>query len=553
MENFSLSVYSYPPAIVAFSVLGLGVFILLQNPSSAINRSFAWILLSVFIWLFGFAALYSFKGDISEAVIISKILYIGVIFIPVTFFHFVHRVLRINDADGPIRLHYFTGILFTLSMWFSGTYFMGTYQCYWGFQNRSGPLNALYLAYFIGTYIYCFALLHKFIHNPETTPEERNRYRYIFLSFAIAVTGSIDWLPTYGFNFYPFGFLFIIVFATTTSFAIVKHRLFDIDVIIKRSFIYSLLIFFLTLISLSVILVSEYLFRSYFGYQSVLTALLTSSFVAILFNPIRSRIQKFIDRFFYKADPEKILEENQKLLEEIQKNEKMKSVATLAAGMAHEIKNPLTSIKTFAEYLPERYEDPEFRDKFKRIVVDEVDRVNNIVKQLLEFAKPQEPEFKRVSIHGLLDETIELLNSNLLSHRIQVIRNYAQDQSINADKAQLKQAFLNLFLNSIQAMPVGGTLTVTTSLTPDSPTSPTGGRLLTTITDTGEGIPEEDLKRVFDPFFTTREDGTGLGLSIVHGIITKHGGKLEIKSRPGEGTTVSVILKSQNLSKGVSP
>ena len=256
-----------------------------------------------------------------------------------------------------------------------------------------------------------------------------------------------------------------------------------------------------------------------------------------MFNPFRNVLTRFLDRKFFGKSIADLSVENDQMKAELEKQDQMKAVATLAAGMAHEIKNPLTSIKTFAEYLPEKYEDAEFRDRFKRIVVDEVDRVNNIVKQLLEFAKPREPELSRVSINTVLDETIELLNSNLLSHSIRVVKNYTQDQKISADKSQLKQAFLNLFLNSIQAMPDGGTLTICTSLTTDY-------RLLTTISDTGEGIPAADLKRVFDPFFTTREDGTGLGLSIVHGIITQHAGKLEIKSRLKEGTTVSVILKS---------
>jgi signal transduction histidine kinase len=227
-----------------------------------------------------------------------------------------------------------------------------------------------------------------------------------------------------------------------------------------------------------------------------------------------------------------------KLEDEILKQDRLKAVATLAAGMAHEIKNPLTSIRTFAEYLPEKYADPEFRGKFKKIVVDEVDRVNSIVQQLLEFSKPKEPELKPVSIVDILDDTLGLITSKLLDHKIALSREYQASPQILADRNQLKQAFLNLFLNSIQAMPGGGTLTVKTTLTGNN-------RLLVAISDTGTGIPKESLPHIFDPFYTTKESGTGLGLSIVHGIVLKHKGKIRVESGSG-GTTISVALKSQS-------
>ena len=122
-----------------------------------------------------------------------------------------------------------------------------------------------------------------------------------------------------------------------------------------------------------------------------------------------------------------------------------------------------------------------------------------------------------------------------MKNKIEVIKDYKVDSSPLVDKNQLRQAFLNIFLNSIHAMPNGGVLTISTSQTADN-------RSLVSIKDTGSGIPKENLPHVFDPFYSTKEEGTGLGLSIVHGIITKHGGKIKVESEEKRGTTISVIL-----------
>ncbi len=525
------------------------------------------------MWLFGFSVLYSLRDE-SMAKITYRFLYTGVTLIPIIFFHFIHRFLYIKNCNKKILVQYIIGGVFLLGLYLTNDFLVGLQRFYWGYQTKAGFLNHIFLIYFFSIFIYCFTLLRRFINDPLTNPIEKNRIRYIFWAFVIALTASSDWLPVYGIEFYPLGFIFMTFFVLITSYAILKHQLFDIDIFIKRSFVYSFLISIITFIYISIILISEHVFRSYLGYRSIFIAIAASFFITIIFNPLRTRIQKFIDKYFYKMDPEKIMEENVKLMDVVQKQDQMKAVATLAAGMAHEIKNPLTSIKTFAEYLPEKYDDPGFREKFSRIVVDEVDRVNNIVKQLLEFSKPKELELKKEPIVPILDDTLNLLNSNLLKNKIEIVKHYKDNPIISVDKNQLKQAFLNLFLNAIQAMPNGGVLTVTTQtshpersknviptelnrktrewrdLALDSSTRPIGlprndnlnGDLVITISDTGYGIPKDQIPHIFDPFYTTKEDGTGLGLSIVHAIITKHGGKIEVKSAIDKGTLFNIRM-----------
>ena len=213
----------------------------------------------------------------------------------------------------------------------------------------------------------------------------------------------------------------------------------------------------------------------------------------------------------------------------------------LAAGMAHEIKNPLTSIKTFTEYLPHKYDDPAFREKFTRIVTQEVGKITSLVQRLLDFAKPAPPHLQPTHVSQLLEETLEFLSSDCLKQRIQIERAYGSDgATIQADHQQLRQVFLNLLLNSLEAMDGnGGTLSVSTTKQ--------DARLAVTITDTGPGIPNEHLPRLFDPFFTTKPTGTGLGLSIVHRLVTEHRGTITFDSplRHGTRCTLTFPLSSR--------
>lgn len=222
--------------------------------------------------------------------------------------------------------------------------------------------------------------------------------------------------------------------------------------------------------------------------------------------------------------------------ERLVQQERMAAAGEFATGMAHEIKNPLASIKTFAEYLPERYQDPAFRDKFFRIVQSEIDRINTIVRELLDFAKPAPLQLKPTSLSTLLDETLTLLSNHCFKQGVAVVRQFEENGSlIQADQKQLKQVFLNLILNSLEAMPSGGRLQA--QVTQEHPET-----LLVRIADTGCGIQEQSQAKIFDPFFTTKERGMGLGLAIVKGIIERHSGRIAIRSHPGRGTTVELSL-----------
>ena len=221
---------------------------------------------------------------------------------------------------------------------------------------------------------------------------------------------------------------------------------------------------------------------------------------------------------------------------QVRRTDRLASLGTLAAGMAHEIKNPLVSIKTFTQLLPERFDDADFRETFTSLMSEEVKRIDSIVNQLLRFSRPAKPVLSVLSLHELLTHTLKLLQQQMRPKNIELVTSFtATPDRINADGDQFSQALINFILNAIESMKQGGTLTVTSSR------SPAAG-IQITIQDTGEGISAENLPHIFDPFFTTKDQGTGLGLSVAHGIILEHGGSIDVTSEPGRGTTFTITL-----------
>lgn len=236
---------------------------------------------------------------------------------------------------------------------------------------------------------------------------------------------------------------------------------------------------------------------------------------------------------------------------QIRRSDRLASLGTLSAGMAHEIKNPLVSIKTFAQLLPERYHESDFRETFSGLIVHEIDRIDSLVNQLLRFARPAKPLLRPMHVHEILEKTLRLVQHRLYQKEIKVTRKWnAPVDTIRADGDQMEQVFLNFFLNAMDAMKRGGELVVSTEtrsgeslvthLLPEDEEK--GEALRISIRDSGEGIKKEDIARVFDPFFTTKDFGTGLGLSVVHGIIEEHGGQIEVESELQKGTSFHILL-----------
>jgi PAS domain S-box-containing protein len=234
------------------------------------------------------------------------------------------------------------------------------------------------------------------------------------------------------------------------------------------------------------------------------------------------------------------LSERKELEDKIRRADKLTALATMAAGMAHEIKNPLSSMKVFSQLLPKKIDDPEFRRKLQEILPREIDRIDQIVEGLLGFARASTPLFEKKNIKEVLEDNLRYFAEKAKNTGVKIKKDYAELPEIEVDPAQISQVFSNLILNALQAMPEGGELLA--KVFPGKKSGEVLQDIKIQVSDSGGGIPPERLKKLFDPFFTTKYGGTGLGLTIAHSIVNGHRGFIDVESKVGQGTTFTVTL-----------
>ncbi len=248
--------------------------------------------------------------------------------------------------------------------------------------------------------------------------------------------------------------------------------------------------------------------------------------------------------------------ENARLNEELRRSEdiirradRLSALGTLAAGIAHEIRNPLVSIQTFFQLAPQRLDDQEFLTEFLNLTSGEVRRITDLISELLSFARSPNPVTTDVDLNALVDSAARLVAPQLKSGQIEIVRHLSPDlPPTRADRDQLKQVFLNILLNAVQAMDGGGEVRLT------SRTTQLQGEVycVLEISDTGRGMPPEIIEEIFNPFFTTKDKGTGLGLAISNQVVAEHGGFISVESQVDKGTTFRIHLPS-TLHVGASP
>ncbi len=234
--------------------------------------------------------------------------------------------------------------------------------------------------------------------------------------------------------------------------------------------------------------------------------------------------------------------EIKKIHSQLFRSEKLASLGKLAAGVAHEINNPLTGILTNSSLLLEDLSETDPKREDVEVIVKETIRCREIVKRLLDFAKQIAPQKKLTNINTLIENIILLVRNQTSFRNIKIEKNLSSDiPDIMIDPDQVQQVFINIILNASEAMTRGGELTI------DSKMDSNGNSIVVSIKDTGPGIPEHLHEKIFDPFFTTKEQGTGLGLSISYGIIEQHGGTINLETEIAKGTTFTIQLPIDSL------
>lgn len=223
------------------------------------------------------------------------------------------------------------------------------------------------------------------------------------------------------------------------------------------------------------------------------------------------------------------------IMNQMQRNEKLASVGQLATGIAHEIRNPLAIIKMIEQTMKSELKDNKDAIQELSIIDEEIERANRVIKSLMEFGKPSKNEKRISSLNDIIEDVFIIINKYVSQHKIKVRFHKGDIPYSKFDKEQLKQVFVNLIFNAVDAMPHGGEINISTEIVSDN-------WIKVIFQDTGIGIEENNLKNIFNPFFTTKEEGTGLGLPIVHRIIEDHEGIIKASSTVGKGTQFEMLF-----------
>ncbi|GAB6180650.1 hypothetical protein JCM14036_19690 [Desulfotomaculum defluvii] len=237
------------------------------------------------------------------------------------------------------------------------------------------------------------------------------------------------------------------------------------------------------------------------------------------------------------------LKEKKRLQDELMRSERLVALGRLVTGVAHELRNPLGIVRATVQVMEGEYKNLEGIKDYTKVICEQIDRGNKVVQELLDFGKPSKPIVSPTDLNWLLESILTFTHPILRQNNIKLIKEFTEPlPKANIDSDRIKQVFVNLILNAIQAMPNGGSLKIKTFAEKDY--------AKVQFTDTGTGIIDKDLPRIFDPFYTTKEDGAGLGLSISHQIVRMHNGIIRVSDTSPTGTTFDVSLPQSNLQEG---
>jgi signal transduction histidine kinase len=671
-----------------------GTLVYLRNRSSTVK---IWMILnfSVSLWIWSlFARELSFEK--TTALFFIRLCYVGAILAPPLFFHFVCSLIK--QVKNKLILTVYLTSLFFLCFDFTPLFIKDVKPILsFRYYGVPGPVFPFWLIFFITVGGYGHHLLIKCFK--QSQGQVRNQIRYLLFATMIGfLGGGTTFLPNFNIEVFPFGVYLISIYVVITSYAIVKHRLMDINIVLKKGTTYVLLMLFLFVPSSLLIILGQRFFYKEINYPFFFFIFSILLVVAVFFYKVKPGAEKAVEQFLFKkhydyretlgkfskamvtildlqslskraietitqtmgvekaslfvlneekggydlyesknikipavpllskGDPlphdlEKFGEiimreelakgadipesdsvihqmssleaevsipliskgqligiinlsykfnkdiysdediellstlanqmavaiENAKLYEDLKRSksyvrraDRLASLGTLTAGLAHEIRNPLVAIKTFIQLLPERFNDEEFLNHFTNIASSEVDRISLFINELLNFARPYEPKLEFEDVNTVLDGIVLLVSTQTKKKRVNVVKSYSPDlRLVQIDREQIKQVFLNVLLNAVAATPEDGSITVKTR----SFTKPEGEPYIQIeFTDTGCGIPSDQLEEIFNPFFSTKSTGSGLGLSISHQIVEDHKGFIHVESELTKGSSFFINL-----------
>lgn len=514
----------------------LGVFVFLQGPKKRPNQTLALFSLGMALWCFGqfMGGIYHDKGLVLWW---TRAGLMGAVLVPVFFLHFI---LSLTGQEQNKRGILIACYIFTLclALFDLTPLFVANVApvLNYSFYPQPGMLYPVFALFLIFCFSYSFITL--FIAHRKAYGSKRNQLLYVLLAALIGFSGGITaFFPVWAMDLPELSNITLPLYLLITIYAIVKHNLLDISVVIRESLVYSLLTIIFSGFYALVVLSTNYLLIP-LGFASQILTI----FAAILvFQPLKDRVQRIVDRIFFRGEfrfqkaIEDLSQDNKDLMRGLLQADKLASLGAISAGLAHEIKNPLASLKGMTQVLDENLSDPKFIKNYQEMVCRQIDRINSLVEKMLRIGKQQGLSLKNIKIGQIINDTVSLVDSQLKKNGIEIKINITDEAVIEADQEQLSQVFLNLLLNAMQAMPNGGKIMIRSKIDPS-------GKVVIEFIDTGKGIAEDQINKIFDPFFTTKEQGTGMGLAVVYRIIKEHKGEIRVESKLGQGTKFIIWL-----------
>jgi two-component system, NtrC family, sensor histidine kinase HydH len=396
--------------------------------------------------------------------------------------------------------------------------------------SRWPHFNLLVMSYVFATLGLCYSALVSYV-NKLLPSVEKKRLGYLLFACPIALfICNIDLLNYFGFNFPPISGIILSAQLYFILLIVAYPQLHELHDFFARA----LVIFVGTVCSMIIFYFAAGFFSS--SQLPSFTSILMASFIIVIsLSPVRI-ILKRIFSFFY-PESKNVFTSLYEFDEQLER-EKSIMLEEMAPVFAHEIRNPLGSIKGAAQYLKTEAVTEE-QHKLFDVIIEETNRLNAVVSQFLDYARPYTLKLKSLNVNTLIAKAISIIAANELTVNISLVQELYDDlPEVEVDEQQLMQVILNIALNAIESMPRGGTLTFRTSKIETS----AGNAIGITIRDTGQGIDKESLKNIFKPFHTTKERGAGLGLAICQKIIKEHGGLIRVKSIPGQGSVFFIRL-----------
>lgn len=635
--SIKINIFSIPPFIVSILILLLGSFVYIKNKKASPNKAYLLLCLTVFLWLFSDSIVFSFVKEGQLLNFWTRLVLLGVTFIPVTFYHFVVTLLKLNKHRNILRAIYLIGLLFIFLLFFTNLYISGYNKFFWGYYPKAGAIFYLDLLFYSLLWSAALILLYMGMKSKDISMQQRNKIKYVLVAFFIGGLACIDYIANYGYPVYPFGYIFVFIMLVVFAYAIIRHRLLDIDVILKKTLIFGVLFTAVYTVFIAFTFLGQAFFEQFVTHNRWVSMMPSVLVVTIMLRPLENFLASITDKYLfqkkydyksllkiftsevltvleldklinltkdklieimkirscdivlgdtamagevnipitvknetigtlvlgrkksdedYKQDDLDILHplaktlglaiSNAKLFEELVKTraevaqrDKMATIGTLAAGMAHEIRNPITTIRNFADFLPDKYNDEEFINKFEKLIPREIDRIEGIARSLLEFSSTEDAGSKEdIALDEPVKTVISILEPQYRTTEIKIICNDKEKHFIKGSRAQVQDAFFNI-LNFILAE------------------SQTGSNIIIECAE-GEGVTslfmrnkelfvaDHIIKDVFEPISGLYKEkrGFGFNLFVAKQLLERNNATLKINSDKTTGSEFRIDFKS---------